>query len=250
MPIVITRYLAICTMILVTHAASAAIIVVEPDDFTADADIRTAFQGVTLSVEGQPLTPVISGTATIAGGCGGSPEPSTCASTGTRVFGRPISSNGDHWQAGIAELRADFAVPTDFVSIDLAGIDDGGARVRTYSTSGSLLDTFLVDLSGPGDIVTAAFYLPTPDISYIVAGGMPGESNLLDNLQFNLIAVPEPPTLALFLTAICVMLAKQIMIGRKRVMDGLETGLGPASRGPLTQASPPSAAPTALVILT
>lgn len=182
----ISRSLLFLLLIGSTSPNYAALINAEPDSYPAGSDLTNSFTGVTLTVDGQPALRVISGTATLAGGCGPTPSPASCASTGVRVFAHSdTASNGDHWQQGIAELRATFSKPTDFVAIDLAGIDDGDAQVKAYSSAGVLLDTFVVHLTGPGNRVTASFSRPSPDISYILAGGVVGESNLLDNLQYN-----------------------------------------------------------------
>ncbi len=187
-------------------SAQATLIVVEPDDFLPGEDIGKAVSGISISVVGQPSVTVVATTATMAGGCGGTPAVSSCASTGTLVFGRNVPSNGDHWQQGLVELRIDFINPTDFVSIDFAGIDDGGAELRAFSSGGDLITTYSAFLVGPGSIITATINRPLPDIAYIMAGGVPGESNLLDNFQFSMTPVPEPSTLALLSISILFLL--------------------------------------------
>ena len=177
--------------------AHATLITLEPDDFAIGTDLRTVLPEVILSVVDQPLEPVLAGNATASGGCGSTPAPEPCTSTGVLVFSRDEHSNPDHWQHGLAELRADFTVAVDFVAIDLVGIDDGGAELRAFAGDDSLLDTFSVFLTGAGDIVTAS--VTHPNIAYLIAGGVPGESNVLDHLRFNTVAaVPEPASLAIF----------------------------------------------------
>lgn len=108
---------------------------------------------------------------------------------------------GDPWQQNSAEFRADFLQSTDFVSIDLVGIDDGDAQLRAFASDGALLEAFVTSLSGPGHNVTASISRGTADIAYILAGGVIGEGNNLDRLIFNRTAIPEPhsaPWLAIF----------------------------------------------------
>ena len=102
---------------LLSGSCLAALINVEPDLFPVGTDIRNSYPGVTLSVNGQPSFPVLSG---VESGCGG-----FCASTDTQVFAQDTYS---HWQFALAEFRADFATPTDFVSIDFVGVDDGDVK--------------------------------------------------------------------------------------------------------------------------
>ena len=102
-----------------------------------------------------------------------------------------------HWQFGLAVFRADFANLTDFVSIDFAGIDNGDVKAEIYDLSGVLLDSFITYIGAEGINTTATFNRPTADIAYILAGGVPGESVLLDHLTFDAAAVPEPSTLGL-----------------------------------------------------
>ena len=127
----------------------AALINVEPDLFPVGTDIRNSYPGVSLSVNGQASVPVLSG---VEGGCGG-----ICASTGTQVFGPDAYS---HWQFALAEFRADFASPTDFVSIDFVGVDDGNVKAEIYDLNGVLLASFLTHLGGAGDNTTASFTRP------------------------------------------------------------------------------------------
>ena len=123
--------------------AHAILITLEPDDFAIGTDLRTVLPEVILSVVDQPLEPVLAGDATASGGCGSTPAPEPCTSTGVLVFTRDEPSNPDHWQRDLAELRADFTVAVDFVAIDLVGIDDGGAELQAFASDDSLLDSRL-----------------------------------------------------------------------------------------------------------
>ena len=186
--VIIAVSLAHC---LCSGSCLAALINVEPDLFPAGTDIRNSYPGVILSVNGHPSASVFSG---VEGGCGG-----ICASTGTRVFGSDAYS---HWQFGLAEFRADFASPTDLVSIDFVGVDDGNVKAEIYDLDGILLASFLTHLAAEGDNATATFNRSTADIAYILAGGVPGEGVSLDNLMFSVSEVPVPATLPLFATGL------------------------------------------------
>jgi hypothetical protein len=135
----------------------------------------------------------------VEGGCGG-----ICSSTGTQVFG-PVANS--HWQFALAEFRADFASPTEFVSIDFVGVDDGDVKAEIYDLNGVLLDSFIASLGGEGENAIATFTRSTADIAYILAGGVPGEGVSLDNLVVSVpdTAVPTPATLPLFATGLGLM---------------------------------------------
>ncbi len=166
---------------------------VEPDDYEVGADLSTIVSGVTFSVEAQPNAVVVSVIGS-SGACGPDPQIAVpCASTDTQVFGATgLSPKSAPWQQNSGEFRADFDQLTDFVSIDLVGVDDGPAQLRAFRADGTHLQTFLANLSGPGHNVTASISRASPDIAYILAGGVIGERNNLDNFRFNRIAPPFP----------------------------------------------------------
>ena len=168
---------------------------VEPDDYEIGTDLSTIVPGVTLSVKAQPDAMVVSDVGS-SGACGPGPGPVPCASTGTQVFSW-VNVIGDPWQQNSGEFRADFDQPTDFVSIDLVGIDDGAAELRAFAADGTLLQTFHAFLTGPGHNVTASISRASPNIAYILAGGVIGERNNLDNFRFNRIAPPFPTAILL-----------------------------------------------------
>ena len=110
-----------------------------------------------------------------------------------------------HWQFALAEFRADFASPTDFVSIDFVGVDDGNVKAEIYDLDGILLASFLTHLGAEGDNATARFNRSIADIAYILAGGVPGEGVSLDNLTVSVSEVPAPAALPLFATGLGLM---------------------------------------------
>jgi len=181
-------------MVLFSPGVGATIITVEPDDFLAGTEINSVTPGITISVNGYPHAPILVGPGDSMGGCGGH-----CASTGIQVFTTNIPSFSLHkWQFDLAEFRVDFSTPTDFASIDFVGLDDGDVQLVAFDSASLQLDIFRIYLAAAGHNETGSISRASADISYILAGGVPGEGALLDNLQFNFIAaVPEPTSLAL-----------------------------------------------------
>jgi hypothetical protein len=189
--------------LLFTHETQAAIISVEPDDFSRLADLTNAVPGVTLSVAkttGQSTSTLVNKVVAL-----GDTFPPVIASTGSFVFGRQIEAffpDGSWFQSGIdfvpAIFRADFATPTDFVSIDI--IRSGSANtgfLKAFDSSGQLLDTFTANLGDVGMFTNASITRSTPDIAYILAAGFPSGGPpfnvvALDNLRFNAGGAPEP----------------------------------------------------------
>ena len=49
---------------------------------------------------------------------------------------RSLCQPQNHWQFALAEFRADFASPTDFVSIDFVGVDNGDVKAEIYDLNG------------------------------------------------------------------------------------------------------------------
>lgn len=176
-------------VVLVPSAALAGLVGVEPDDFAAGTDISSAFTGVTLST-----------------GAGGSVYSATAAeisgqrvaSTGTRAFHFAATVTYGQWFEDNAArtFRADFAVPTDFVS--LAFIGNNGfdvGNLRAYDAAGTLLETYFVnglDDNGLqlGEVEVASITRGVADIAYITAGGSSSNELGLDGFEFNQIPVP------------------------------------------------------------
>ena len=193
--------------------AQAIIIVVEPDDFSIGTDLTNAFPGVTLSVQGQPTTKVIAADGANAAGCC-NPFPVT---TGLLIFGQdpqPVPPLQKFNEALFGLMRADFALPTDYVQIDIIFDDDDIGILRAFDATDVLLDSVLV--SGAGDqrgglppYVTAVISRGTSDIAYITVGGWDSEGGILDNLQFNRTSVPEPSTVIIFALALSGLYAFQ-----------------------------------------
>ena len=165
---------------------------VDPDEFPAGTDLRNAFPGITLSVEGNPTALVRSLVGTLNDGPAGG---SNVASTGTRVFGHDVTGsviNEDDffrvWTTGIGAnpttiLRVDFDTPTDFVSIDMIADDDDVFELSAFDSDDNLLE--VVNLGSFVGVMTFTISRPSRDISYVLAGGTPGEGGPMDNLRFS-----------------------------------------------------------------
>ncbi len=82
----------VVSLLLVVYTASAyaTLIVAEPDDFAEGGDLRNAFQGITLSVDGKPGAVVRALDSTFNDG---PTAGRTIASTGTKVFGHTITGS-------------------------------------------------------------------------------------------------------------------------------------------------------------
>ena len=167
---------------------------VEPDAFPEGTDLTEAFDGVTLS--NQTLDPNQGVLARDGTTTGGPTAGENIASTGELVFGResapPPSDNLIFW-SGVpgaptdrsAVLRADFTVPTDFVSIDAIANDNDGFELQAYDASGTLLDSD--NGAGRDEVLPLSITRPSADISYVLAFGRPDQDGAgpLDNLQYN-----------------------------------------------------------------
>ena len=142
----VVGFLAGCFSI--TGAANADMVRVEPDDFAPLTVLTNAFPGVTLTVEGHPAIPVLARDGTLLGG---PTAGDNIAPTGQLVFGHtliggtiPQEDFRIIWTTinPAPILRADFAVPADFVSIDARANDDDTFELQAFDASDNLLDSF------------------------------------------------------------------------------------------------------------
>ncbi len=105
-------------------------------------------------------------------------------STGT--LGLSSSWNGGLWNTGNAELRVDFALPTDEVRIDFISDDSSDfGHMRAYDSSSNLLEEYVTQDLGTGIVETMTISRTNPDIAYILASGKDGQFGYLDNLRFS-----------------------------------------------------------------
>jgi hypothetical protein len=179
-----------------TSAASAALIVVDPDAYAAGTDISSAFSGVTLSAVGGGFG---------AGASIFSVNPSThptepfTASTGNLSFGTSSASFPHLFrEPGFLVMRADFSTSTDFVSLDFISNDSADTGLlRLFDAADNLLASLTTASLSANQVGTLSFASGSSNIAYILASGVSGADSIgLDNLQFNG-TVPEPGTLAL-----------------------------------------------------
>jgi hypothetical protein len=174
----------------ISISLSAGLIFIDADAFANGADMSTAFPYVTLSSGGGATG--LNGKVYAAD--------SSQASTGGKVFANNRTSptlwlNQD--ASGGYFLRADFALPTNYVSIDI--ISNAGSdypSVSVYDTAGHLESVYSFTPLGAGEVYHAIIQHTTADIACIKAGGLAvlGSTVLLDNLVFQ---VPEPATMLL-----------------------------------------------------
>jgi predicted outer membrane repeat protein len=144
--------------------------VVEPDSFSIGTVLNNLTPGVSLSVSG------FSGASVTASNGFGA------ASTGSQVLGNSV--NGQ-WYTEV-RLRADFALPTDFVSIDAVSDDSFDlGRLEAYDASNNLIASYDTSaLTSTGQFETMTVSRPQHDIAYVLASGLNGEVINLDNLRF------------------------------------------------------------------
>lgn len=191
---------------LACSAAEAALMIADPDAHANEANISTAFDGVTLSTSNS-----------INWWSNGNIYSRTAAnpaypSTGTRVFGSNVSGASEGgtprsqswylspWSGGFYRLRADFDNPANQVSIDMIGCwgTDLGA-MWVYDVGGSLLSTVNSPSLTAGGVYTATYSSGSFNIGHIIASGRDGNVVALDNLQWNTAAtIPEPSTFAIW----------------------------------------------------
>lgn len=180
--IIVVAVLSICV-----PTASALTVTVEPDDFADGTDISELIPGITLSAVG--------GYGNLDGSVYVSPD--GLASTGTSVFANNLSFERQWYlddTRGFA-LRADFASPADFVTIDIIGDDNSDVgTLIAYNAAGELVGSVITARLNTGQVFTAQITADTFEIAYIIAGGL-GDTVHLDNLTANII--PEPATLLL-----------------------------------------------------
>jgi hypothetical protein len=210
---VLSRCLGVCGLcVLVFCHAHAATILVEPDLLPQGTNIRNAFPGVTLSVQGKPNSEVFAVSDYF----------NAHATTGSLVFGQipePSISVPKGWDENLGLLRAEFSSPANYVQIDLIFDDDDIASLWAFSSGGDLLAAFTAagDGRNPVRFATANITRPGFDIAYVLAGGNVAEAVLLDNLQVRVSDVPEPNTLALLVLSVGLV---SFAASRRRIVCG------------------------------
>lgn len=160
-------------------------VVVDPSDFPAGADISNAVPGVTLSALG-----------------GGVTSPS--------IFSSGSVFKNSYWTTfgsapGIT-FRADFADPTDFVSIEVLANDGADSAILSaFDSREDLLEIFTTTGTlGVSVPETASISRASADINHITVFH-PNNNFGLDNLKFNRrAAIPEPSPFVLGLVGAAI----------------------------------------------
>ena len=207
-PIVRTVYFGVtASLFAVCGSAFGQITSVDADSFAAGTALTNAFSGVTLSVITGPNRP--DGPYVVISATGFNDFTQTnVATTGSLVFGNfpdaPFPA-AKGWEVDGRLFRADFANPTNWVSIDLIADDNDSGIFSAYGAGGELLGTVNTGVM-TNLAFTAIITRPTADIAYITAAGTYGESMFLDNLRYNNIApIPEPEIYAMMLAGLGVL---------------------------------------------
>ncbi len=105
------------------------------------------------------------------------------ASTGTQVFAH--ADGGVTWSENGSQLRADFNIPMDYVSIDVVADDTSDIGIlRAYDTAGVLLGEIVSPIATPDQPATMSIIRPTADIGYVIMSGYGNDTVLLDNLAY------------------------------------------------------------------
>ena len=107
------------------------------------------------------------------------------APSGLHVFA-PSPTNGSGWQAGVDELRADFAIPQTQVTI-LVGAEESETDmgvIRAYDVEGVEIDEAFSRPLNPGETQVIRVNSPTRQIAYIVASGFQNDVTPLDTIGY------------------------------------------------------------------
>jgi len=183
--------------VLVTHAVTAQLVTIEPDDFANATVLNHTFPQISLVTAGTDNVPFPFDVTASNDGFG-------YTSTGTRVFGHA----GIPFWNSFRRMRMDFASPTSFLSIDFIGgwsfTNDIG-RLDAFDQNGVLLASYTTAPLAAGSVETGSLTRPAGDIAWAVAY-MPadgGDFGRLDHLQF--LVVPEPTCFAVSLLGLASM---------------------------------------------
>ena len=184
-----TKYMSAALMAVVISASNCAhaeIVTVDPDNSPAGTDIGAATLGVTLSsvphIAPNTRDPIVATDWFPPVG---------------NIFASPANSSiVFSFQSGQdtrdAVFRADFDVPTDFVSIvSVVASDQNFMSLRAFGVNDTLIASS--DATGANESFTHSITRPSAEIAYILAGGTNElAANGLDLLEFNRIVPNEP----------------------------------------------------------
>jgi hypothetical protein len=190
-------FIVLIGLVVLSVPLSASLVTVDPDGFTAGTDISNAWAGVTLSSGGG------------ASGLDGKVYAATSSNVaaGNLVFAHNSISSSTSSRLWLNTdtsgyyLRADFAIPTNHVMIDV--IRDTGTDcpyLWIYTIGGALEKKNIINLPSTTQVYTFDIPHDTADIASIRVGGYGSTSSyavLLDNLRFD---IPEPATCLILLS--------------------------------------------------
>lgn len=181
---------------------SAGVITIDADPFADGTDISNSFLPVSLSAIGDysghdgKVYVVVSADLR--------------ASTLPSIFGNSWWLTPRDWGMGENEatFKASFPSGVNSIQIDVVGSDASDyGRIEAYSESDELLDFEETQRLGTAEIATIRVSSLSTDISYILAGGIGGDTVHLDNLRYT--SIPEPSSLLLLIFCSYYLLLKQ-----------------------------------------
>jgi len=146
----------------------------DPDSAPSGTVLDNFFDGVTLSNNA-------------TGGSVFAVQSSFEAPTGTNVFA-PAVSEASGWTENVNEIRADFAIPQQSVSI-VVGAEESAEDVgfiRAYDILGEEIDEQISRPLEPGETQTISVFSSSREIAYIVAGGFQNDVTPLDKLSYEI----------------------------------------------------------------
>jgi len=165
-------------------------VTLEPDDYADGTSLHTIIPQVTLWTLNQDneRVPLYEVRSTI--------DALGYAPTGDQVFSRAGVTFWDN----SARLEMDFTTPVTMISIDFAGgtfAQTEIGQLEIYDAGGGLIDTYLTQPRGAGEVEKMQFTRPQGDIASAIAYVADGNGTFgrLDNLSF--VPIPEPSTLML-----------------------------------------------------
>jgi len=192
---------ALALVLAAASPVAADLIVVEPDDFPAGADLSNPAPGLHLSTALSDNTPVPLFVVQAV--------PDGLASTGTQVF----SHVGIPFFNDVRRLRIDFdtsasAVAVDYISSGFFGIEFG--HLDVYGAGGVLLQSVTSGVNPAGVVEPLSVTRPTADIQFAVAYTDGLAFGRFDSLRAEVGTsgvVPEPSAALLFAVggAACVL---------------------------------------------